>query len=117
MSSVSINQSISQSQSKSKPSQTEPNQTKPNQTKQAKKAQMKPGYQIQTLCARAFPKRLSRGGKKRREGRKRKKDKKKTSVETPCSALNFILPNSGRKGGRKCSSASTTSGAGRQASP
>jgi hypothetical protein len=60
--------------------QTKPNRTEPNQTKQAKKAQMKPGYQIQTLCARAFPKRLSRGGKKRREGRKRKKDKKKKQV-------------------------------------
>jgi hypothetical protein len=49
MSSVSINQP------KPVKEQTKPNQAKPNQTipnKQAKKAQMKPGYQIQTLCAR-----------------------------------------------------------------
>jgi hypothetical protein len=74
MSSVSISQSAKASQ---RANQAKPNRTEPNQTKPAKKAQMKPGYQIQTLCARAFPKRLSRGGKKRREGRKRKKDKKK----------------------------------------
>jgi hypothetical protein len=71
MSSVSINQSISQSQSKSKPSQT-----KPNQTKQAKKAQMKPGYQIQTLCARVPQTPQSRGKEKTRE-EKEKRIKKK----------------------------------------
>jgi hypothetical protein len=69
MSSVSINQP------KPVKEQTKPNQAKPNQTipnKQAKKAQMKPGYQIQTLCARVPQTPQSRGKEKTREEKEKK---------------------------------------------
>jgi hypothetical protein len=69
MSSVSINQSTKASQ---RANQVKPNRTEPNQTKQAKKAQMKPGYQIQTLCARVPQTPQSRGKEKTREKKKKK---------------------------------------------
>jgi hypothetical protein len=97
-----INQSTKASQraNQAKPSQTEPNHTKQTSKKSPDEARVSDSNSLRARSPNA-----SVGGrKKRRERRKRKRIKK--SIKTPCSALNFILPNSGREeGGRKCSSA------------